>query len=398
MKRKTRILTSILMCVTLLLAFATVSASADEEQASLTVKTGGNGTGQIAHADPGEELEFIEDMPMHYSYSIITGEHKIAAKADEDSVFEYWQAADGSVYSTDEETTVELADESIELTAIFKIVPSQTATMTLHNGTKKENLSELESFGVIYTLMMAGELEEAPSPEGMETFQIYNDKDGKEVFMYEETTARYAYADDYHDISCEITDELRAAMQKDLDENADQYSEEQKEVIQDLIDYYKTVELTFGPIHYLHIGTDGSGIGWITYNFEEFDLSYDEEDLDMDAYIPYIGTYKVGALPAEDAVFVKWIKDGEDYSTDPEITVDMYDEDVDLIAVFEAVPPVIDDEEETPTAGTEEPAAKDDSVKTGDETNTLPAALALTGSALVLAGYLFGRRRKGQQQ
>ena len=64
----------------------------------------------------------------------------------------------------------------------------------------------------------------------------------------------------------------------------------------------------------------------------------------------------------------------------------------------EAIPPAIDDEEETPTAGTKEPAAKDDSVKTGDETNTLPAALALTGSALVLAGYLFGRRRKGQQQ
>ena len=64
----------------------------------------------------------------------------------------------------------------------------------------------------------------------------------------------------------------------------------------------------------------------------------------------------------------------------------------------EAIPPAIDDEEDTPTAGTEEPAAKDDSVKTGDETNTLPAALALTGSALVLAGYLFGRRRKGQQQ
>ena len=396
MKRKTRILTSILMCVTLLLAFATVSASAEDGPASLTVKTDGNGTGKIAYVGPGVD-SFGDDY-----HSTTTGEYRITAKADEDSVFEYWQAADGSVYSTDEEITVELADESIELTAIFKIVPSQIATMALHNGTKKENLSELESFGVIYTLMMAGELEEGPAPEGMETFQIYNDKDGNEVFMYEETTARYAYCEGYDKwekgISCEITDELRAAMQKDLDENADQYSEEQKEVIQDLIDYYKTVELTFGPVYRLHIGTEGSGLGWITYNFEEFDLSYDEEDLAMDAHISYIGTYKVGALPAEDAVFVKWIKDGKDYSTDPEITVDMYDKNVNLIAVFEAVPPVIDDEEETPTAGTEEPAAKDDSVKTGDETNTLPAALALTGSALVLAGYLFGRRRKSQQQ
>lgn len=45
-------------------------------------------------------------------------------------------------------------------------------------------------------------------------------------------------------------------------------------------------------------------------------------------------TFVIKAKPDEGWKFVKWTKDGEDFSTDDEITVDVA-EDVEYIAVFD---------------------------------------------------------------
>ena len=64
----------------------------------------------------------------------------------------------------------------------------------------------------------------------------------------------------------------------------------------------------------------GSGSGYGTYSVRRFTEP---------------GTYVIKAKPDDGWKFVKWIKDGEDFSEETDITVEVT-EDVEYIAVFDA--------------------------------------------------------------
>lgn len=91
-------------------------------------------------------------------------------------------------------------------------------------------------------------------------------------------------------------------------------------------------EATEGTI-VLNINTDG--MGQIAYAHKGEKLTFDDEypiqSVQQDLTEP--ATYVLSAKPDEDWKFVKWTKDGEDYSTDEEITVDV-DASVEYIAYF----------------------------------------------------------------
>ena len=85
------------------------------------------------------------------------------------------------------------------------------------------------------------------------------------------------------------------------------------------------------------INTEGWGA--IAYAEGEETPEYDEEYPYQSAQINLADpeTYTIGAWPEAGSVFVKWTKDGEDYSTEPLITVSL-DESADFTAVFEEDP------------------------------------------------------------
>lgn len=88
---------------------------------------------------------------------------------------------------------------------------------------------------------------------------------------------------------------------------------------------------------------------FITVNTEgmgNIDYAEGEEPPEIDPEYPYqsaqinLGepaTYTLLAWPQSGSIFVKWTKDGEDYSTEPQITV-LLDESADFAAVFEEDP------------------------------------------------------------
>ncbi|MCQ2563603.1 MAG: hypothetical protein MJ128_03830 [Mogibacterium sp.] len=51
---------------------------------------------------------------------------------------------------------------------------------------------------------------------------------------------------------------------------------------------------------------------------------------------PEVKTYTVGAKADEGWKFIKWTKDGEDYSTEETITIEVNETDAEYIAVFDA--------------------------------------------------------------
>lgn len=300
----------------------------------LSVGIGGTGNGVIACADPGEAAVFDEEYPITHYVSIIPGVHEIAAKPNEGSRFVAWQYGDGTFYSADPVTTVTLADKDIELKAEFELLPWMTATLEIANGRKWEHVIESEARIVLYILEKAGELTLAPSPEGMEFLKIYNNPDSTTCFYLDESSGRFAYGEGYRDIRVEITDDLRDAMWTELD--APVVSEDKAGMLQDIIRNYAAVELICDPLISMTIDVDGCGR--FTYGFEEEELDYGEDNLSQSAYVPYIGTHKVGAKADPGWEFLKWTLNGEDYSTDSEITVDVYEKDVELVAVFEHHP------------------------------------------------------------
>ena len=257
---------------------------------------------------------------------------------------------------------------------------TDTLTLTVKNGAKYSSYDENERIGVIYTLLMADKLVKENGPEDMESFQLYKDQEGKLVLMYEEQSGRFAYGDGYHNISYEITDDVRNAMQADINNNSD-YDDSYKNIIQNIIDNIKQVELKFASVSHFLINIDG--LGRITYAYEEEELSYDKDDMSQSCYVPYIGTYKVGAKADDGWKFVKWTKNGEDYSTNPEITVTLEEENFELVAVFDMVEDVSENSENLEDLeNSEEPEGSQESEKaettnksnnptTGDNITTL---------------------------
>ena len=79
------------------------------------------------------------------------------------------------------------------------------------------------------------------------------------------------------------------------------------------------------------------GLGQIAYAPEgeepEFDDEYPAQSAQLN--LPEAGTYVLAAKADEGWKFVKWTKDGADYSTDAEITVE-FTENADFVAVFES--------------------------------------------------------------
>ncbi len=88
---------------------------------------------------------------------------------------------------------------------------------------------------------------------------------------------------------------------------------------------------------FVTIGTEG--LGNIAYEegeeAPEIDLEYPFQSAQINLGEPTIHT--LVAWPQAGNLFVKWTKNGEDFSTDPQITV-MLDESADFVAVFEEDP------------------------------------------------------------
>lgn len=84
-----------------------------------------------------------------------------------------------------------------------------------------------------------------------------------------------------------------------------------------------------------HINTEG--MGQIAYALEGEEPEFDDEYPAQSALLNLEGpeTYVFAAKADEGSKFVKWTKDGEDYSTDAQITVTLEEGETEFIAVFE---------------------------------------------------------------
>lgn len=98
--------------------------------------------------------------------------------------------------------------------------------------------------------------------------------------------------------------------------------------------YHFTKEETPDYIGLLKINTEG--VGSIAYGKEGEEVEF-EEDFPTQSVAENVAeptTYIIKAKPDEGYKFVKWTKNGEDFSTEPEIKVEV-SEDVEYIAVFD---------------------------------------------------------------
>ena len=98
--------------------------------------------------------------------------------------------------------------------------------------------------------------------------------------------------------------------------------------------YHFTMQETPDYIGLLKINTEG--VGTIAYGPEGTEVEF-EEDFPTQSVAENVAaptTYVIKAKPEEGWKFVKWTKNGEDFSTEPEITVEV-SEDVEYIAVFD---------------------------------------------------------------
>ena len=95
--------------------------------------------------------------------------------------------------------------------------------------------------------------------------------------------------------------------------------------------YYKTADAAEFSVR---INTEGNGI--FAYAEEGEELVFDEEYPSQTAQLNLAeaATYTIKAKANDGSKFVKWTKNGEDFSTDEQITVE-FTEDVEYIAVFE---------------------------------------------------------------
>lgn len=98
--------------------------------------------------------------------------------------------------------------------------------------------------------------------------------------------------------------------------------------------YHFTAEATPEYIALLKINTEG--LGSFAYAKEGEELEFDEDFPTQSAVenLEEPTKFVIQAKPDEGWKFVKWTKDGKDFSTEPEITVEVT-EDVEYIAVFD---------------------------------------------------------------
>ena len=84
----------------------------------------------------------------------------------------------------------------------------------------------------------------------------------------------------------------------------------------------------------LMINTEGMGA--IAYGLEGEEVEFDEDFPKQSAVVNLTepGTYVIKAKPDDGWKFVKWTRNGEDFSEEPEITVEVA-EGVEYMAVFE---------------------------------------------------------------
>ncbi len=94
-------------------------------------------------------------------------------------------------------------------------------------------------------------------------------------------------------------------------------------------------EESYEVIATLQINTEG--MGSVAYGLEGEDVEFDEDFPKQNAMVNLTepGTYVIKAKPDDGWKFVKWTKDGADFSEEPDITVEV-SEDVEYVAVFEA--------------------------------------------------------------
>ena len=91
-------------------------------------------------------------------------------------------------------------------------------------------------------------------------------------------------------------------------------------------------------IKVLSINTEG--YGFIAFAKENEEIEYETA---TSAGTTIKGTYKVGAKAGDEWKFVKWTKNGSDYSTASEITISLDSEDVELVAIFEPIEVINED-------------------------------------------------------
>ena len=96
--------------------------------------------------------------------------------------------------------------------------------------------------------------------------------------------------------------------------------------------HFKVMDIPEATI-FVHVTTEGNGM--IAYKegeeVPEIDPEYPYQSAQINLAEPAV--YTLLAQAAEDWSFVKWTKDGADYSTEPQITLEL-SESTDLVAVF----------------------------------------------------------------
>ena len=389
----------LMLCIMLAFAFASVNAYADDEnltQDPAFESETGNNTDEVTDTDQADSgnAAGTEDPDKGDALTAEPQENNQDKVTENKELRNDINNADPAPSDEPEEENSEPAGESAS-------APSKTLTLTLTNGAEDSSYSDLQNKGVIYTLIKAGELVETDTSETfgkIDGIVFYKNRKGKELFMYAPEHGVYGYLMDYegNDISYDITDEVREAMQKDIDEN-ESYDQGFRDMVQEIIDYYKTVKLVFQEVHVLTINTEG--LGWITYCDADYELSYEKDDLATSVVEPYAGTYRIGALPDEDWEFVKWTLNGKDYSEEPEITFTLGDEDASLIAVFEYTGDYGEEtiDYETPIAPTSggTTVKKHEVPKTGDTSGIEYFALLFAASlgALVISAKALKKNR-----
>ena len=340
----------------------------------LSVETDGYGSGEVEVVKAGEKMDFDEEHDTSF-YTTIPGEYTLGARADEGSKFVGWNDGEGNLISTEPEITVTLQDpnveeESLMYKAVFTLLPWNTATLELRHGTAEDMLNPSDSVKVFLTLMLVGELNIMDEPPemyaGLENLlTFFSDAEGKFILMFSEERGCFYYGPDaineeglayfYH----EITDEERDLIQFVIDEDEDSLTAEEKEYLQDLVDNDKAVELIFIDPAVLTVNTNGAGYIAVS---EKDDPLYGDFGNTTSIVTSGIGIYRVEARAAEpditedyriDHRFVKWTLDGKDYSTEPVIFVELWDDDIDLVAVFESDMQVFGPSTETEPSNTD---------------------------------------------
>lgn len=343
-----------------------------------------SGYGSIALAEEGESLE-KKDGATQVDTTFV-GNYQLEARPEDGWQFVKW-IKNGEDFSEEPQIAVELDEENIQLEAVFSLIPNYEAVITFKNGIRSTAFYASDVLGVVTVLGTAGKIQIGDAPEEAgevrESLQFYYNEKGELLFLYDSENDCFYYGpaalaerEEPLVLRTEITEEVRDKLRTILKELED-FDEEYPSVLREVIASWTAAELRFAPAHTLTVKTEGDGK--FTYALEDEILSYAGEDLFQSFATGYMGAYQLGAAAAEGSRFVKWTKDGKDYSALSEILVNLDEEDLELVAVFERIPepaqetvPPTEPAPET-AAPTEAPAAPAEpaSPPMGDESSLL---------------------------